>query len=364
MDHFEQRLRDEVIYLHSLWHQGPPRSPNPNFNPNPSYNPYPDRNPTWNPNSISHPVYRHHPPRYSIPSYPERFRNTKSVPLTKKIKKKKKNKQKKNRPPESDPPTVSDTEWPCEELVADETLAASGWPDLKPKSSAVARQPSAEELARFAAEQAQQSGLKAVQEFLTSNADSEDEGGLEEEDDEDYYYPEEDGGHEESEEFKFFLRVFTENGELRGYYEKKFEGGEFCCLVCGAIGKKGAGKRFKDCIALVQHSIAISRTQKRRAHRAYGQVICKVLGWNIDRLPTIVLSLSEPLGRTLAKRTELQGNDEAVEDSDGLRKNVDHSEAISDGCLPNKATVSLNGDTVESMDCNVMPFETRRSYER
>lgn len=91
-------------------------------------------------------------------------------------------------------------------------------------------------------------------------------------------------------EHKFFARVFEEDVELRGFYEGNCEsGGEFCCLVCGGIGKK-VGKRFKGCVALVQHSNGIAKTKKRRAHRAFAQVVCKVLGWDIDRLPTGGLS--------------------------------------------------------------------------
>ncbi|XP_027166051.1 keratin, type II cytoskeletal 60 kDa, component III-like [Coffea eugenioides] len=97
----------------------------------------------------------------------------------------------------------------------------------------------------------------------------------------------------EEEEYRFFFKVFTEDRELREYYEKNYYNGEFNCLVCGGLGKKLAGKKSKDCVALVQHSISIAKTKKRRAHRAYGQVICKVLGWDLARLPTIVSALSE-----------------------------------------------------------------------
>ena len=75
-------------------------------------------------------------------------------------------------------------------------------------------------------------------------------------------------------------------------------------MVCGGIGKK-VWKRFKDCLGLLQHSTAISNTKKKQAHRAFGKVVCKVLGWDIDRLPTIV-SKGEPLGQSLAKSGVLQ----------------------------------------------------------
>jgi hypothetical protein len=64
--------------------------------------------------------------------------------------------------------------------------------------------------------------------------------------------------------------------------------GDFYCLVCGGIKKK-MWKRFKDCVALIQHSTTVLRTKRKRAHRAFAQVVCKVIGWDINQLPTIVL---------------------------------------------------------------------------
>ncbi|KAL2496517.1 uncharacterized protein Fot_40274 [Forsythia ovata] len=87
---------------------------------------------------------------------------------------------------------------------------------------------------------------------------------------------------------------------LMEYYEKNHMNGEFSCLVCGSVGGRKTGKRFKNCVALVQHSITVARI-KKRAHRAYSQAICKILGWDIDRLPTIVLPLAD-------KSVEVQGN--------------------------------------------------------
>ncbi|MCI21136.1 hypothetical protein A2U01_0042300, partial [Trifolium medium] len=86
-----------------------------------------------------------------------------------------------------------------------------------------------------------------------------------------------------------------EDNQLRGYYQRCFENGEFFCLVCGAAEKKKSGKKYKDCIGLVQHSKLIVRTTNKKAHRAFGQAVCKVLGWDIHRLPTIVIT-GEPLG--------------------------------------------------------------------
>jgi len=42
---------------------------------------------------------------------------------------------------------------------------------------------------------------------------------------------------------------------LREYYENNSKKGDFYCLVCGGVKKK-MWKRFKDCVALIQHSTA------------------------------------------------------------------------------------------------------------
>ena len=127
--------------------------------------------------------------------------------------------------------------------------------------------------------QLQHRALEACQKFLVEDAGSEEEA----EDDELL-----DNDSKESEEYKFFEKVFAEDGDLRRYYENNHKEGDFYCLVCGGIGNK-VWKRFKDCIGLIQHSTAILRTRRKRAHRAYAQVICKVVGWDIDQMPAIVL---------------------------------------------------------------------------
>ncbi|XAR56463.1 hypothetical protein NMG60_11036960 [Bertholletia excelsa] len=225
--YYEQRLREEVLYLHSLWRQGPPRPPN------------------YNPNSDTS---RH-----------LRLSNAK------KFKKHKKKKPKL--------PPVSDLEWPCKEPSENPSL--SSWPAPPPPPAPAIT--TAEEQARFAANQAQKSALKATREFLMQldDDDEENEGASDEND-----FMDDDG----YEEYMFFLNMFNEDVELRGYYEKNWKGGEYLCLVCGGIRNK-VGKRFRNCVALVQHSTTIAKTKKRQAHRAFAQVICKVLGWDIDKLP-------------------------------------------------------------------------------
>ncbi|KAG9140437.1 hypothetical protein Leryth_027555 [Lithospermum erythrorhizon] len=81
----------------------------------------------------------------------------------------------------------------------------------------------------------------------------------------------------------FFSKLFEDNKELREFYEKNREKGEFACLVCGGVGFI---KRFKDCVSLVQHTVSISKTKKIKAHRDFGKVVGKLLGWDINKLPS------------------------------------------------------------------------------
>lgn len=242
--YYEQRLRDEVIYLHSLGRQGPPRNPNSTVNNG----------------------------------------------------KRKKLKDKRNHNKSQKTQSDSGIPWPCPSPVRNwSPETSSGWPVMKSCSSPVTKPVPAEERSRLAALQLQFKAFDAFWVFLESNTSSDSDEYEEEEED---YWVVGDGS--ETEEYEFFLRLFVEDSELRSYYEKNYEEGDFYCLVCGALGKKNFGKKFKGGLGLVQHSIAVTRTKKKRAHRALGQVICKVLGWDFDRLPTIVLK-GEPLGRSLVE---------------------------------------------------------------
>lgn len=193
-------------------------------------------------------------------------------------------------------PLVSGAEWVCKDPNHDSSSTASGWPSFNTESSSQTCAVSAEAQASVAVLQMQRKALEACEEYLAGNAGSDCD---DEDEDQLIDYPDP----VECEEFKFFLKLFTEDSDLRRYYENHYREGDFCCLVCGGLGKK-IWKRFKGCIALLQHSTAIKRTKRKRAHRAYSHVICKVLGWDIDRLPAIVLK-GESLGSSLVGSREL-----------------------------------------------------------
>ncbi|XP_068667089.1 uncharacterized protein [Aristolochia californica] len=253
----ERQWIEEVHYLHSLWRQGPPRTGKVNLG-----------------------------PQSSVAFKPENKLKTKKE---KKAKKKKDTilaSQTQQEPFDNHPvSTVSEVEWPLNPVP--EEPQEIGWPSQTQNSQVAAA--TGEELAKLSSIQMQKEAVKLCRDFFKKeSSDGEDDKGEPTDEDSDSI----------SEHLDFFLRLFAEDAELRGYYEKHWEKGEFSCLVCGGIGVK-LGKKFGNCVALVQHSISISKTTKRASHRAFGQALCRVLGWEISRLPTIVLSLGEPLSRTL-----------------------------------------------------------------
>ncbi|KAL2331350.1 hypothetical protein Fmac_018931 [Flemingia macrophylla] len=203
---------------------------------------------------------------------------------------------------------VSDTEWVCERPNAGITTTISGWPSFDDiKSSSLTYSLSAEEKATVAVLQLQHKALEACQKFFVGDASSDCDEDEEDDEDEDELVDNYDS--KECREYKFFEKVFAEDGDLRRYYENNHREGDFYCLVCGGIGKK-VWKRFKDCIALIHHSTAILRTKRKRAHRAYAQVTCKVVGWDIDQLPAIVLKdLDSPLAGSRKLLTSMKEGD-------------------------------------------------------
>ncbi|KDP34785.1 hypothetical protein JCGZ_10565 [Jatropha curcas] len=308
---YEQRLRDEVLYLHSLWHRGPPTlNPKPNFLRSTRYSSYSNNNPSRNlhvSNSISFKKIRGN-----------KHRNQTAKNLTISI---------------SDPLPDPGPEWPVNPPASSPPPTWSpAWPSFKEKSSPSTRTVPDIDEAKFAAMQMQHKVVKSCNRFFAKRVDlgSEEDDEFDEEGEEDDSFSD-DSEIEESKEFKFFLNLFVENRELRNFYENNSqETGEFYCLVCAGIRVK-LGKIFKGCLGLVQHAITILNTKRKRAHRAFGLVICRVLGWDISRLPVIVLK-GEPLSQSLANLGEalncLKEDDakEVIEDFDNGVSGMDTSQ--------------------------------------
>ncbi|MQL75451.1 hypothetical protein Taro_007824 [Colocasia esculenta] len=292
----ERLWADDVRRLHALWHRGPPRDD--------ASKPKPSAGPGLGPSS-STPFKK-----------AERRRKRKEEKLQRRAAKKLAEQLSlcsEEGLQASDPTeraSSSVIEWPCEPPPL--PVLNAGWGDTSQKpapSSARPLPPTQEEQGKIAALRVQQKALRACQGFLSGEGSSDAEEEEDEEEEEDDQMDEDgDGGGENregSDYFNFFLGLFEEDSDLRAYYEKNWEKGEFCCLVCEGIGVK-AGKKFVDCVALVQHSSSIKKTKRKKAHREFGRAICKVLGWDITRLPSIVLDMGETLGQTMAKATGLQ----------------------------------------------------------
>ncbi|XP_038986274.1 uncharacterized protein LOC103720652 isoform X2 [Phoenix dactylifera] len=314
----ERLYMEEVLHLHSLWHRGPPGNPNPNLTLRPATG-----------------------TAFKKEAKNKKKSKSKSKSKSKWEKKKQQQQQQQGSAAASDQPPANppakEGEWPCDS-PPEKDVAPATWADLSPTPAATQTRPpsSAEEQARAAADRAQQRGLKACKDFFAKKDGSDD--GEEEEDsmDEDEEVGEGD--------FKFFLGLFESVGELREYYEKNREKGDFSCLVCGAIGVK-KWKRFGDCVGLIQHSNSISKTKRREAHRAFARAVCRVLGWDIKRLPNIVLDLGNSLGQSLAKadnpQEDMQKEDISAE-----------VEGIS-----NEVAADAGADKVDLMDCAAKEIE-------
>ncbi|KAL1205696.1 hypothetical protein V5N11_001397 [Cardamine amara subsp. amara] len=244
MNHYDdESLRQEVIYLHSLWHHGPPtRNPIPTPNFNPIHDPIQRPRPNYIP-----PADLHLLSRYGALSPQIIPRNPN------------------NKRPRPD----SGREWPVEELLE----SGSGWPEYNPCKKA--RPISAKEKAKFAVNMLQRDIHRTCREFFAKKSGEEDSsvaGGDGSDSDEEGSF---------SKEFQFLSKVFEENGKLKEYYENNTGNGEFWCLVCGGTGEKSC-RKFKSCLALIQHSLAIHKTDLKTQHRALAQVVCNVLGWDVN----------------------------------------------------------------------------------
>ncbi|KAL9274512.1 hypothetical protein AKJ16_DCAP15560 [Drosera capensis] len=221
----EQSLRDEVLFLHHLHRRGPPTL------------------------SLT-------PPSLKPKPKPSPFKRKK--PKT---------------------PLSSDNPWPTTTDSPSSTPSSAGWAQFKPRPNNPTRRPAtAHESASIIASKAQHKALNSSTDFFNDEEEEED-------DDNDG-----DEGHcddEGSVEYSFFVNVFEGDRELRGYYEGNWRCGEFVCLVCGGMGLK-LRKRHGNCVSLVTHCVTVRKTGRRKAHRRFGMVVCRVLGWDIGNLPNIV----------------------------------------------------------------------------
>ncbi|KAK3426949.1 hypothetical protein EUGRSUZ_F03267 [Eucalyptus grandis] len=272
---FEQRLREEVVYLHSLWHRGPP--PNPPLSNHSSSRPIPISNPT--------PFKK----QYSAPT-----------------KKKKKHQKDKT----SEEPKQPEKEWPCkEEPITQPSLA---WPTVKqkqPDSGQKSRYASAEKQAKIAGQLICffiiyiyfEGNMIRLLYICWVKSDGDDEEENDDDDDVDDLLDGDANG--ECEVIKFLMKLFMETAELRSYNESVYKDVDFCCLVCGGVGNK-PWKWFKGCNGLLQHCTTTWKI-KKLAKKAYARAICKVLNWDINCFPPIK-NTSEAFGRCLVQSGDMQ----------------------------------------------------------
>ncbi|XP_024199191.1 uncharacterized protein LOC112202412 isoform X2 [Rosa chinensis] len=311
--YYEQRLRDEVIYLHSLWHQGPPNR----------------RNPIPIPNSTIRATPIGRKPQLPYPIAAQEGPTTKRKARTEI-----------ELPSSNKKPSQPDPRWECPGPASNDDSTSewpsSGWPVTSAKLNLAPA--SAEEQLRHHALRLHNRALEACGGFFKGNAGS-GSGSESEEEEEDCKV-----GDEENEEYKFLLNLFVEESGLRSYYEGNWDSGEFHCLVCGGLGKT---KKIKGCVGLVHHAVSISKTKKKRAHRAFAQVVCRVLGWDFDRLPIVVLK-GERLSFYLAKpgdeRGEIEVNAGASEAVSGAVKDNVGDER--DGNAESGEKEASNGDLI------------------
>lgn len=153
--------------------------------------------------------------------------------------------------------------------------------------------------------QTQVKAVEKVKDFY-KNLENNDDVSNDSMDDDDDVSSEDECDDGDDKEDGFYWELFNGDGDLKEKYVKGCFGGvcEFTCLVCGGVSEK-YGKRFKDCVGLVQHAVTVKKTKRRRGHRVFGKVVCRVLGWDIDRLPSS--SVAE------CKNSELQVTDNNAE---------------------------------------------------
>ncbi|XP_051197577.1 uncharacterized protein [Lolium perenne] len=306
----ERRLVEEVLYLHSLWRSGPPTA-------------------------------ALHPGGGSFATHVRADR------------------RKRRRLERRAEPADPGPDWP---LAPSPPASASPgpWPDA-PSSSSPTQQPEPSP-----ARLAQRAALRAAEEFFSGNASDSDD------DDEEEGSESEDAGDAAE---GFFVGLFERDAELRGYYERSYEEGEFVCIGCaGRKARRGRVRRFRDCVGLVQHARSATLCGRPRAHRALASAVCRVLGWDIERLPSIVIDPRGTLGQALLARESAaaaaapahetkenvdsmeNGNEDAAKEEDGLGRKSSSSSAkeedadigVNDSPLRAGAATKEDADTMKS----------------
>ncbi|XP_048540909.1 uncharacterized protein LOC125520128 isoform X2 [Triticum urartu] len=221
--------------------------------------------------------------------------------------------------------------------LAPAPTAPSSWPNSTPVSPAPRpqQQPSTASLA-------QRDALRAAEEFFSRRgASGEDCNEVEGPESEDSW----------DEVAGFFLGLFERDAALRGYYERSHREGEFVCMACvGRNVKKGRARRFRDCISLVRHAHAATRVGRPQAHRALAAAVCRVLGWDVKRLPGIVIDPRGRLGQALLAREGASAAAAAAthEDNADAGQNGHKDAAKEDVGLEKMG--SLNDDRKEDVD--------------
>ncbi|KAF7099375.1 hypothetical protein CFC21_101010 [Triticum aestivum] len=125
----------------------------------------------------------------------------------------------------------------------------------------------------------------------------------------------------------------------------------------GCVGRKGKGRsqarRFRDCKSLVHHARDATRCGRPLAHRALAAAVCRVLGWDVKRLPSIVIDPRGTLGQALLAR-EGEGESDAAAIAHEAKDNVDagengHKDAAKEDVGLEK-NGSLNDERKEDVD--------------
>ncbi|KAF8732918.1 hypothetical protein HU200_015268 [Digitaria exilis] len=256
----DRRLAEEVLYLHSLWRRGPPGAA-----------PAPTQPPSSSAARNQTETTKRKRPAVAA-------RKAKTIEL--------KRLRREATAAAAAGPKDHGFEWPV--APSPPNSSPKAWPDAAPPSTSTPAKPPPPPPSPGA--RAQREALRAAAEFLSNRGSSYDN-------DDDDAGSESDG---EEDAAGFITGLFVRDAALRGHYERGWEEGHFECLAC-AGGNRKAGRRFKGCAALVQHAGAgPTRYGRSRAHRALAAVVCRVLGWDVATLPSIVIDPRGTLGQELA----------------------------------------------------------------